>query len=213
MRSVLEIIIHRSDHKKACRAQPDRQSAKPEDEDGEGPEHKHPKLAMKLAQRVTSVDYLMYLFQLYALLSMDLLNNPSNVSTSMLQVTVSTMPADTLGYLKASLSGQDTSKFQIMLHIPKIEVVPLSLTPAMQRELDETRGKQPAPPAIAIVVPVMFTNKTINFFHPVVVLPPALEDARNKPPIQVKSNFTDIMELPLDEDNLRESAPFLLSEI
>jgi hypothetical protein len=38
----------------------------------------------------------MYLLQLYAILSMDLFENPSNVSTSMLQVTVSTMPADTM---------------------------------------------------------------------------------------------------------------------
>lgn len=145
----------------------------------------------------------MHLFQLYAVLSMDLLENPSNVSTSMLQVTVSTMQADTMGYFKAMMSGQDTSKFQIMLHIPKIEVVPLSLTPAMQRELDESRGKRPS----ATVVPIMFTNKTNVFFHPTVLLPPALADARDKPTIQVKSNFSDITELPLDTTNLRESVP------
>jgi len=156
---------------------------------------------MKLAQRVTSVDYLMHLFQLYALLSMDILDNLSNVSTSMLQITVSTTAADIMGYLKATIRGQDVSKFQIMLHMPKLEVVPLSLTPAMQRELDEMRGKHPA----AIVVPIMFTNKKNMFFHPLVLLPPALEDARNKPSIQVKSNCSDITELPLDESNLRES--------
>lgn len=199
MRSVIAVslIFHRSAHKKACRAQ-----CQSDEDDPEAPEHKHPELAMKLAQRVTGVDYLMHLFQLYALLSMDILDDPSKVSTSMLQVTVSTMTADTIAYLKATINGQDTSKFQVMLHIPKLEVVPLSLTPAMQRELDETQGKHPG----AIVVPLMFTNKKNIFFHPVVLLLPALENARNKPPIQVRSGVSDdIIELPLNESNLRES--------
>jgi hypothetical protein len=187
------LTFPRPDHKKTCRVQ--RQSDTDMEKDKE-----HPELAMKFAQRVPSVTYLMYLLQLYAIPSMDLLENPSNVSTSMLQVTVSTTPADTMGYLKATLSRQDTSKFQVMLHIPEIEIVPLALTPAMQRELDETRGKLPS----TTVVPIMFTNKINVFFHPAVLLPKALEDARNKPPIQVKSSLSDITELPINEDNLRE---------
>jgi hypothetical protein len=81
---------------------------------------RHPELAIKLAQCVPSVDYLMYLLQLsFRWTSL----NPSNVSTSMLQVTISTVPADTMGYLKATISGQDTSKFQVMLHVPEIAAV------------------------------------------------------------------------------------------
>jgi hypothetical protein len=193
---VIGLMFNRPNHKRACKTQ--RQSDTEEDE-----ENKHPELAMKLVQRVPSIDYLMHLFQLYALLSMDILDNPSNASTSMLQVTVATTPADTMGYLKAMMSGQDTSKSQIMLHITKLEVVPLSLIPAMQRLLEEVQGNQPSD----IVMPIMFTNKMNAFFHPVVILPPALEDARNKPPIQVKSNISDITELPLNETNLRESVP------
>ncbi|RDB17073.1 hypothetical protein Hypma_001716 [Hypsizygus marmoreus] len=182
-----------SDHKKTCKV--------PRDTDDEG-ERKHPDLAIKLAQHVPSNDYLLHLLQLYSILCMDLLENPSNATSNMLQITVSCLPSDTMGYLRAMMNGQDNSKMQVMLNFDALKSVPLSLTPAMQLELDEKKLK--AKPD-DIIVALMFTNGTKNFFHPVTLLSPALQDGRNKPPISIKSSLSDITELPLNESNLRDT--------
>lgn len=149
----------------------------------------------------------MHLFQLYALIALDLLAAPGNALTSMLKVTVSTLPADTMGALKAMMDQRDTSKFEVMLHIAEVQGVPQELTPAMQRELDDVRGR-PGVKATAIV-PLFFTNGTNAFFHPVRLLPAAIKDARDRPPFQIKSSLLGgITELPIDESNLREWVPF-----
>jgi hypothetical protein len=152
----------------------------------------------------------MHLFQLHAILAMDLLNNPSAVVTKMIQVTVTTTPADIMGYLQAATNGQDTSKVQLMLNIPKIEVVPHNMTPAMRRGLDQVRRSNPAS---TIVVPFMFRNIMNNvFFVPQVLTPGALLDARAKPKIEAKSKLSGVSELPFNITNLRESVLDIFSE-
>ncbi|GLB39720.1 hypothetical protein LshimejAT787_0702300 [Lyophyllum shimeji] len=102
--------------------------------------HTHPDLAVKLALHIPESDYFIHLFQTYAVISMGLLANPSAVDTHMLQVTVGTLPADTMAYMRAMMSDQDTTKLPVMLNVQKLEPVSLALTPAMQLRRDEKQA-------------------------------------------------------------------------
>ncbi|KAF5384074.1 hypothetical protein D9615_003425 [Tricholomella constricta] len=185
----------KAEHKKTCRA------PRVKDEDDA---ETHPDLAMKLALHVPASDYLIHLFQIYAVISMSLLTEPSAVETHMLQITVGTLPSDTMGYMQAMMSGKDTSTLQVMLNVQKLRPVPLSLTPAMRLELDEKKAHMRKTHPNATIIPLMFTNGAKNFFHPTVLMQGAIDDARNRPPMQIKSTLSDITELPLNETNLRE---------
>ncbi|KAG6909321.1 hypothetical protein DXG01_001120 [Tephrocybe rancida] len=182
------------EHKKSCKTP---RVKNDNDED------RHPDLAMKLVLHVPVSDYLTHLFQLYATISMSLLANPDAVDTHMLKITVNTLPSDTMEYMRAMMSGQDKTKLQVMLNIAKLEPVPLALTPAMQLELTEMRAKWPAH---ATVIPLMFTNgDDKQFFYPTLLRASAVDDARKRPTIQMKSTLNGITELPLNEENLRDT--------
>jgi hypothetical protein len=70
-----------------------------------------------------------------------------------------------------------SSKSCSILRKWKVESVLQELTPAMQRELGDARGKLGM--NHTAIVPVYFTNGTNAFFYPVRLLPSAIKDARD----------------------------------
>ncbi|KAG6804690.1 hypothetical protein H0H92_003242, partial [Tricholoma furcatifolium] len=80
-------------HKKTCKA-----PGAPKSDDGNdtGTIDLHPDLAMKLVLRVPVSDYLIHLFQVHAMITLSLVTNPDAIKTHMLQITVNTLPSDTM---------------------------------------------------------------------------------------------------------------------
>ncbi|KAG5643515.1 hypothetical protein DXG03_000707 [Asterophora parasitica] len=134
---------------------------------------------------------------LYAVISMSLLATPEAVSTHMLQITVNTLPSDTMAYMQAMMAGRDTSSLQVMLNVSKLEPLELKLTPAMQLELDEKNqgdagsGRR--------------RRGHRAFFVPSVLGQLATDRGRTRPPIEIKSTLSNVTKLPMNETNLRDA--------
>lgn len=164
-------------------------------------------IPFKLAKKIRSIDYLLHLIQLYAIVTYDLNADNTQLDRCGLRITVATRPADTMAYIQAMINGTEDASKEVMLHFDKVEKIPLEgfLLDPMKVVLEERRKQLKGTPFEKDpLLSVLITSNNEHYMYlPIVMLPQSFVMARGGK-IQVKSAMTGTTDLPMTEDTLIE---------
>ncbi|KAJ6612546.1 hypothetical protein B0H10DRAFT_292085 [Mycena sp. CBHHK59/15] len=164
---------------------------------------------LKLSKKLMANDYLMFYITVYAVLSLDLLNNPANAIDTCLVVNVTTKDADPLAALKAVMDKEERGPGSpIMLQVASIDKKPMltQTTPGMRTSLEKAKaalageglGDWP-------VVMLVFTGDGINCLGcPCPITPEALKQGRELNPFVIKSSLMGVVKIPVTEKSILE---------
>lgn len=172
----------------------------------------------------------MFLIKIAAVLSLDLLETPSNASEYVLRVRVTTGPEDFMAFFRAKMSRSEEAmrkeSLKIILQLVKFEKEwiesvsePLKKMLEKKRE-DESKGVNKGLPVVLFFfspekeedaeadgeteVEEGKTTVTDTISYAAVISPDVLDHARRKVPFQIKSAMSGEMEVPLDEKSIVE---------
>ncbi|KAJ6613127.1 hypothetical protein B0H10DRAFT_1951668 [Mycena sp. CBHHK59/15] len=157
---------------------------------------------LKLSKKLMANDYLMFYITVYAVLSLDLLNNPANAIDTCLVVNVTTKDADPLAALKAVMDkeerGPGSEHRQEANADPDYPGMRTSLEKAKAALAGEGLGDWP-------VVMLVFTGDGINCLGcPCPITPEALKQGRELNPFVIKSSLMGVVKIPVTEKSILE---------
>jgi len=174
-------------------------------------------ITLKLAKKLMANDYLMYMITLYAVLHLDLLNNPTAANSTALYITLKTSPADPMASLQALFMNggeapEEPANTRVMLQVSSIGAMSLGdATPAMRSSLQETKKglkdklEGYSETNIPVVLMVFTGDGTNVIARPFPILPEVLDHAKKQTPFKIKSAMLGEVDVPLTESSIIEN--------